>query len=129
MPAPRAIAVLAALLLLGAGCASGGGAAAALEGADHVIEIREGGAFVPAELTVKVGETVVWVNRDAELHWVASNPHPTHTGLSGFDARGEMRQGETFSFTFRTAGAYGYHDHAVARQNRTPATGTIVVEP
>ncbi len=122
-------AMLAAVLSLGAGCAPAPQASDALAEADHVIEILDGGVFSPAELTVKAGDRVVWVNRDDELHWVASDPHPTHTGLSGFDARGEMRQGETYTFLFAEVGTFGYHDHAVARRDLTPTRGTVLVEP
>lgn len=121
--------MLVAALLLGAGRAPMRQASDVLVEADHVVEILDGGVFSPAELAVKPGERVVWVNRDDELHWVASDPHPTHTGLSGFDARGEMRQGETYTYVFTEVGTFGYHDHAVARRNLTPTRGTVVVEP
>ena len=60
-----------------------------------------GYAFDPATLTVKEGTTVTWTNQDSVTHTVTSD-----TGL--FDSGG-MSQGDTFSFTFTTAGTYAYH--------------------
>ncbi|OGY31164.1 MAG: hypothetical protein A3C02_03960 [Candidatus Andersenbacteria bacterium RIFCSPHIGHO2_02_FULL_45_11] len=79
--------------------------------------------FTPATVTVKAGTTVTFVNNGQALHWPASNPHPIHTGLSGFDARKGLATGETFSFTFTKAGTFGMHDHL-----NTALVGTIVVQ-
>ena len=79
--------------------------------------------FTPATITVKAGATVTFVNNGQALHWPASNPHPIHTGLSGFDARKGLATGETYSFTFLQAGTFGFHDHL-----NTRITGTIVVQ-
>lgn len=80
-------------------------------------------AFTPVTLAVKVGTTVTFVNNGQALHWPASNPHPIHTGLSGFDAKKALATGETFSFTFTKAGTFGFHDHL-----NTALVGTVVVQ-
>ncbi len=57
-------------------------------------------AFVPATLTVPVGRTVTWTNRDEEPHTVAASDGSFHS--PGLDAQG------IYSFTFRTPGTFDY---------------------
>src|SRR5436190_524445 len=42
--------------------------------------------FEPATIQVTKGTQVTWTNTDEADHEVASDPHPTHTGLPGLDA-------------------------------------------
>ncbi len=79
--------------------------------------------FDPSELTIPVGTTVVFLNNGQAPHWPASDPHPTHTDLSAFDAKKGLATGESFSYTFTEAGTYGIHDHLNPK-----AKGTIIVE-
>ena len=71
-------------------------------------------AFQPATLTVEVGATVTWLNKDEEPHTVSSDTGLFRSGA--LDTRG------TFQFRFDKAGTYHYlcsiHPHM---------TGTIVV--
>ena len=55
--------------------------------------------FEPAQLTVKVGTTVTWTNRDDIPHTVVS---PSKFRSKTMDTDG------TFSFTFTSAGEYKY---------------------
>lgn len=55
-------------------------------------------AFNPASLTVKVGTTVTWVNND-------STPHQIKSGTFNSNI---MSNGQTFQFTFSSAGEYNY---------------------
>ncbi len=57
-------------------------------------------AFNPASLTVKAGDTVTWTNKDSVSHTVTSD-----TGLFGSSP---LANGQTFSYTFTTAGSYAY---------------------
>jgi plastocyanin len=57
-------------------------------------------AFAPATLTVKVGGTVTWTNRDEEPHTVAANDGTFHSPGMG--------TGATFSHTFPAAGTFDY---------------------
>jgi plastocyanin len=70
--------------------------------------------FMPAELSVKVGDTVTWSNHDDIPHTVVS---------AGKFRSKAMDTDDTFSFTFTSAGEYKYfcslHPHM---------TGTIKVE-
>jgi amicyanin len=56
--------------------------------------------FNPATLTVPVGTTVTWTNKDEEPHTIAAKDGSFHS--PGIDTHG------TYSFTFTTAGSYDY---------------------
>lgn len=79
--------------------------------------------FLPATVTIGVGGTVTWKNDDLARHQPASDPHPAHTGLAGFDAVGGLGQGETYQYTFTRTGTFPYHDH-----NFTLRQATVVVQ-
>ncbi len=67
--------------------------------------------FVPSTVTIKVGQTVKFVNDTNEKMWVASDPHPSHTGYAGFDEDRGAAKGESYQFTFSKAGTWGFHNH------------------
>lgn len=67
--------------------------------------------FSPQEITVKVGESVTWVNAGSEDHQVNSAPHPIHTAYTPLNTVGLLKPGDKQSLTFPTAGTYKYHDH------------------
>ena len=87
--------------------------------------------FNPATLTIKAGETVMFLNQDTAPHWPASAMHPTHTvypepgGCIGskFDACKGLGTGQPFMFKFNEKGSWKYHDHL-----NPSLWGTIVVE-
>lgn len=85
------------------------------------VEIKADG-FVPATVTVKKGGTVTWKNDADALSWPASDPHPAHTGVAGFDAGAGLAKDASYSFVFNTAGTFGYHDHL-----NLSHTGTVKV--
>lgn len=76
--------------------------------------------FSPKTLSIKKGDTVTFTNETQNSMSVASDPHPTHTDLSGFDQKGQLG---AYSYTFTTTGTWGYHNHRNASH-----TGTIVVQ-
>ncbi len=78
--------------------------------------------FVPASIDVAPGTTVTFVNDSSGQMWVASDPHPTHTDLPGFDEHTAVSKGGTYSYTFTQAGSWGYHNHVHAS-----AKGTVNV--
>jgi len=71
--------------------------------------------FNPQQITVKAGDTVIWVNHDDIPHAVVSQTQAFRSKALDTD--------DKFSFTFATLGTYPYfcalHPHM---------TGTIVVE-
>ena len=66
-------------------------------GTVHQVTIKNF-AFSPAEITIKVGDTVTWTEQDAVHH--------TTTG-SIFNSE-DLGQGQTYSNTFDKAGTYDY---------------------
>lgn len=93
------------------------------ETGEQVTVAYNGSIFEPSILSVSSGETVTFRNNSTTPVWPASDAHPTHNELPGFDARRGLGQGETYSFTFDQVGEWGYHNHLNASQ-----TGTIIVE-
>jgi len=62
-------------------------------------------------VSIKKGNTIKFINNSSKAFWPASDPHPVHTNLAGFDARQGLSQGESYSFTFTQEGNFGYHNH------------------
>ncbi|MDH6518612.1 plastocyanin [Streptomyces sp. SAI-135] len=62
----------------------------------------KGYAFSPASLSVPAGSTVTWTDYDTAPHDVqtTSGPVPIHSPM--------LDKGQSWSFTFTTAGSYGY---------------------
>ena len=86
-------------------------------GGAHAEEIKvtiDNFTFTPAEVKVKVGDTVTWTNHDDIPHAVVS---------AGKYRSKTLDTDDTFSFTFASAGDYKYfcslHPHM---------TGTVKVE-
>lgn len=84
----------------------------------------DGSSFSPASVTVKQGDVVTFTDSADSNMWVASDPHPSHTGYDGtsradhcaagysgstpFD---QCKPGSSYSFTFDKVGSWGYHNH------------------
>jgi len=66
----------------------------------RTVEIQ-GFRYRPANITIKRGTRVRWINRDSAAHTVTANNGAFNSGL--------LRKGETFSRTFRTVGKRAYH--------------------
>ncbi len=86
--------------------------------------IMNASGFAPASITVKKGTKVTFVNNDSRVHWPASDPHPVHTDLAGFDAGKGIPQGGSYTYTFGKIGTWTYHDHL----NPTLKGKVIVIE-
>lgn len=89
---------------------------------NHTVSMESSG-FNPRTITIKKGDTVTWANNDSKGHWPASNLHPVHAELPGFDALGEVAPGGTYSYTFTQVGSWAMHDH-----RRPLDGGTIIVQ-
>lgn len=80
--------------------------------------IKEQG-FSPLRLQITPGTKVIFRNQGDQMHWPASNFHPTHTlypeagGCIGskLDACRALKPGDSFSFTFEHVGKWPLHDH------------------
>jgi plastocyanin len=73
--------------------------------------------FDPATITIVVGvnNTVTWTNNDNTLHTITSD--------SGSFGSGLLNSGDRWSYTFTTAGTYGYHCSI-----HSWMTGTVIVK-
>ena len=108
------VAVIAALALLLAGSTEG--AANREQPASAEVKI-DNFSFGPATITVAVGTTVTWTNRDDIPHTVVSADDPR-----AFKSK-VMDTDEKFSFTFTKAGKFPYFCSVHPKM-----TGTVVVQ-
>ncbi len=78
----------------------------------EVLEIKiTSSGFSPSTITIKKGDYVQFTNTDTANHWPASDPHPVHTDLSGFDAKKGLKTGENYRYQFNKTGTFTFHDH------------------
>lgn len=70
-----------------------------------------GSSFSPQFISVKLGDTVTFVNNSTVGMWIASAPHPTHTDYPEFDDKKALNPGESYTFTFTKAGTWKFHNH------------------
>jgi plastocyanin len=72
---------------------------------EHQMDITDSG-FSPAELSVKVGDTVTWTNRASSAHAITGNGFQSET----------LYPGAAYSHKFQEAGTYNffcrYHTNA-----------------
>ncbi len=73
-------------------------------------------AFAPADITVTVGETVMWTNTDSASHTVTADD-------GSFDS-GQIASGTTFEQAFTRPGTYTYRCTI-----HSSMTGTVTVTP
>jgi plastocyanin len=113
-------------------------------GTSHTVEMNDSLAFVPQEITIAPGDTVVWENVGSVGHSVTAYEDELPEGAAywasgGFDAEGAARDaysagdpesgdvpgGESYEHTFETTGEYGYFciPHEAAGM-----VGTVVVQ-
>ena len=128
----HALALVATLALLATSCASdrntglpaGPTEAPSAAVCTGEIEMNDELKFVPDTCTIKVGTKVTWTTVGAAPHTATSEP----TASIEFDSD-QVSQGESFEFTFETAGEVPYYCklHA-APGSRAGMVGTITVE-
>lgn len=82
--------------------------------------------YVPATLSIDVGDTVVWKNNDPSF------PHTVTASNGSFDS-GQMGPGATFPFTFNSAGTFAYycfnHRNMIGSVNVQGASGSQPPSP
>jgi len=89
---------------------SGGGGATGSVGA--TVTINAQGQVTPSQVTISVGQSVMFVNNDSRAHEMASDPHPVHTDCPPVNAMGNIGAGQSRTTNaFTTARACGFHDH------------------
>lgn len=103
---------LAALILGGASCYSSNTTST---GTGNAVSIT-GSSFSPANLTVAKGTTVTWTNNDSVQHTVTGDN-------GGPNTPNRMNPGDTYQFTFNTAGSFPYH----CEVHGSSMSGTVTV--
>lgn len=116
------IIAIVGLVLLGAGCNQSAQPTQSATQATTSVTITDSG-FSPASITIHAGDTVTWTNTSSVPSWPASDPHPSHTDLPGFDALRGLGNRESYQYTFTKVGTWGYHDHLVSFHR-----GTVIVQ-
>lgn len=118
----RARFIAHALLLVGLLWLIVGAGTTSTAAADTQIAIQ-GFAFAPATISVPVGTTITWTNKDSVGHDVTSA-----TGAFGSKT---LTTGQTFSFTFNQAGTFTYgctiHPRMVASITVTGSASAAVL--
>ncbi|WP_037570548.1 cupredoxin domain-containing protein [Phaeacidiphilus oryzae] len=93
----------AALAADSAAMAPAAAGAAANSSSKHVQVAIKGYAFSPASLSVHVGDTVTWTNEDTAPHTVTTTSGPKQLSSP------QLQKGQSWSYTFTTAGTYSYY--------------------
>ena len=93
-----ALAIASAAAAVHTGHAASAPAAAAMKPAVTISNY----SFLPATLTVDKGATVMWVNKDGDVHTIKSTGGPETFSSPALDS------GNRFGFTFQRAGTYHY---------------------
>ena len=115
------------VLLLGVACGSNGRSGSDAYG-EQDAKMIDGDAvtvelinlqFVPQGIRIKPGTTVTWKNKDVALHNVSSIDS---VFLS--TPQGDMKQGDTFSYTFDAPGTYRYQ----CTFHHPSMNGVVIVE-
>lgn len=78
--------------------------------------------FAPNQTTVKAGTKVRFTNDSLGSMWVASDIHPTHQVLPGFDQLRMVEKGGLYEYTFVKVGTWRFHNHVNPAQ-----VGTVIV--
>jgi plastocyanin len=109
-------AVMLAVVLLMAGSLNI--AASAQQAAPATVEVKiDNFSFAPASISVPVGTTITWTNRDDIPHTVVSTDEPKVFKSKVLDTD------EKFSYTFTKAGTFPYFCSVHPKM-----TGTVVVK-
>jgi plastocyanin len=99
--APATVAAPSAAASEAAPSEAGSGVCAASSDAGTVEVSIQGRAFGPGKVTAKVGDVIVWTNKDSVPHTATLDDDSCTTGSLGKDASGAL--------VFSVAGTYPYH--------------------
>lgn len=101
----RLLAFAVSLAFLLASCSAGQSATPeateAVPSSNEVQVTVEGFAYHPANLTVPIGTTVTWTNKDGAPH--------SSTSDDGLWDSSRLSQGDSYSHTFDQVGIFNYH--------------------
>jgi plastocyanin len=80
------------------------------------VDITQSG-FTPNKVTIDFGDTVTWTNKDTANHQVLADQ-------IAFPTSPVLQANQTYSYTFRKSGSFGYRDAL-----NTKRRGTVTVRP
>ena len=80
------------------------------EGKEYRINLTENG-FMPEDITISRGDTVIFSTSRDKPFWPASDLHPTHMIYPEFDPKEPIDADKSWTFEFDKAGEWKYHDH------------------
>lgn len=84
----------------------------------QIIEMTPDG-FSPDPVTIDINSTIIFLNKDIEPRWPASNVHPTHELYPEFDPKRGINPGESWTFNLKNIGEWKYHDHIFPHKRGT----------
>ena len=87
-------------------------------------QVDIGKSLVPATIHVRQGQSVTWTNTTDQTHTLAAKSDKDSSAVDGFGTQDALKKGETYSYTFDTAGTYTYNDP----KDPTHLSGTVVVQ-
>ncbi|HTB49227.1 MAG TPA: cupredoxin domain-containing protein [Verrucomicrobiae bacterium] len=90
--------------------------------APAIVSITNTG-FVPATVSIKIGQAVAWTNTDSSPHSVTSDDPRPMAGIPDPDSQTAISQNNTYDYVFDKAGIYSYHD-----DNNLAFRATVVVK-
>lgn len=89
--------------------------------------------FTPEALTIKVGDTVDWVNNDTDVHIVVSGKDLADPNVGKPLDSGTMLPNQHYKYTFTKPGRYPYmcviHWSLQSITGKSGMLGEVVVEP
>lgn len=77
--------------------------------ANNIVAYHNDG-FFPKSIEIKAGQYVTFQNVSDFDMWVASDPHPSHGGLLGFDELTSVKDSGKYSYVFTQTGTWKYHN-------------------
>ncbi len=79
---------------------------------DYIVKVLSGGGsdmrFEPKELSVKVGDTVTWVNDEDIYHNVKTLKKDLPEGAEPLKSPGLYKKGDEWTYIFKISGEYNY---------------------
>lgn len=90
--------------------------------ADYTVYYRNGG-FSPANLTIRAGQSVRFLNESSHSMFIAAARSPNANDLTEFNQGRSVGKGGYYDFTFHSKGVFVYYN-----QNDKTKTGVIAVE-
>ncbi len=86
------------------------------------VVVNADGSFNPSTVSISAGRAVRFQNRTGSTVRVASDPHPEHNTLPGFDSA-YIPNGLNYVFRFTRTGSWGFHN-----DSNSSKIGTVTVQ-